>query len=353
MVRKQTMSKTPSTSAEQAPYILDQGAGAPVAQRMESDPAVAPYDGEIDSVVRYAQDRPTGSIPPELSTTSASYILTATTRGRIGIIAAMAGFLAERGCYIDDMAQFDDLTTGQFFVRAVFRAEAGKTPSLNRLTEEFKQVGERFDMEWSIQDGSTRKRVLIMVSKFDHCLNDLLYRWRTGELRIDIPAIVSNHPDLEPLALWHNIPFYHLPVTPETKAEQEAKLMDLVEETGTDLVVLARYMQILSSDLCERLSGRAINIHHSFLPGFKGAKPYHQAFERGVKLIGATAHYVTSDLDEGPIIEQVVERVDHSYRPEYLVAAGRQTECLALARAVAYDTEHRIFLNGNRTVVFR
>ncbi|MEJ2452656.1 MAG: formyltetrahydrofolate deformylase [Candidatus Thiodiazotropha sp.] len=347
------MSKTLSTSADQATHTLDPGAGVPGAERLDQDPAVGPYDGAIDSVVRNAQDRPSGSIPPELSTTSVSYILTAAAPGQIGIVAAMAGFLAERGCYIDDMAQFDDLTTGQFFVRAVFRAEAGKTPSLDRLNDEFKPVGERFDMEWSIQDSSVRKRVLIMVSKFDHCLNDLLYRWRTGELRIDIPAIVSNHPDLEPLARWHNIPYHHLPVTPENKAEQEATLMALVEETGTDLVVLARYMQILSSDLCEQLSGRAINIHHSFLPGFKGAKPYHQAFDRGVKLIGATAHYVTSDLDEGPIIEQVVERVDHSYRPEFLVAAGRQTECLALARAVAYDVENRVFLNGNRTVVFR
>lgn len=347
------MTKTLSTGADQATYTPDPDAGAPAAERVNQDPTVVPYDSEIDNVVRNAQDRPSGSIPPELSTTSASYILTATTRGRIGIIAAMAGFLAERGCYIDDMAQFDDLSTGQFFVRAVFRGDSNKTPSLDRLNEEFKQVGERFDMQWSIQDSSVRKRVLIMVSKFDHCLNDLLYRWRTGELRIDIPAIVSNHPDLEPLARWHNIPYHHLPVTPENKAEQEAKLMALVEETGTDLVVLARYMQILSSDLCEQLSGRAINIHHSFLPGFKGAKPYHQAFERGVKLIGATAHYVTGDLDEGPIIEQVVERVDHSYRPKFLVAAGRQTECLALARAVTYDVEHRIFLNGNRTVVFR
>ncbi len=347
------MTKTLSTSADQATHTLDPGAGAPAAERLDQDPAVGPYDGAIDSVVRHAQDRPSGSIPPELSTTSASYVLTAAAPGQIGIVAAMAGFLAERGCYIDDMAQFDDLTTGQFFVRAVFHGDSNKTPPLDRLTEEFKQVGERFDMEWSIQDSSVRKRVLIMVSKFDHCLNDLLYRWRTGELRIDIPAIVSNHQDLEPLARWHNIPYHHLPVTPENKAEQEAKLMALVEETGTDLVVLARYMQILSSDLCEQLSGRAINIHHSFLPGFKGAKPYHQAFERGVKLIGATAHYVTSDLDEGPIIEQVVERVDHSYRPEFLVAAGRQTECLALARAVAYDVENRVFLNGNRTVVFR
>ncbi len=347
------MSKTFSSGADQATHTLDSGAGSPVAERMDQQPAVVPYNGEIDTVVRHAQDRPSGSIPPELSTTSVSYILTATAPGKIGIVAALAGFLAERGCYINDMAQFDDLTTGQFFIRAVFRADGDKALPVDRLNEGFKQVGDRFDMEWSIQDSSVRKRVLIMVSKFDHCLNDLLYRWRTGELPIDIPAIVSNHPDLEPLARWHNIPFHHLPITPETKAEQEAKLLTLVNETGSDLVVLARYMQVLSTDLCEKLHGRAINIHHSFLPGFKGAKPYHQAFERGVKLIGATAHYVTSDLDEGPIIEQVVERVDHSYRPEHLVAAGRQMECQALARAVTYDVEQRVFLNGNRTVVFR
>lgn len=333
---------------------LDPGAAYPTAEQFEPNPAVEPREGDIDTVVRHAQERPSGGIPAEMSTTEASYILSVMAGpGRVGMVAALAGFLAERGCYITDMEQFDDTTTGKFYARVVFRTQLDKTPSLERLSEEFNEVGERFNMEWTVHDSAARKSVLIMVSKFDHCLNDLLYRWRTGELRIDIPAIVSNHPDLEPLARWHNIPFYHLPVTPETKAEQEAKLMELVEETGTDLVVLARYMQVLSTDLCEKLHGRAINIHHSFLPGFKGAKPYHQAFERGVKLIGATAHYVTSDLDEGPIIEQVVERVDHSYRPEHLVAAGRQMECQALARAVTYDAEHRVFLNGNRTVVFR
>jgi formyltetrahydrofolate deformylase len=192
-----------------------------------------------------------------------------------------------------------------------------------------------------------------MVSKFDHCLTDLLYRYHKGELRMRITAIVSNHLDLRPMAEREGIRFIYLPVTAETKAQQEAELLRLVDETGTDLVVLARYMQILSNDLCQQLAGRAINIHHSFLPGFKGAKPYHQAFERGVKLIGATAHYVTSDLDEGPIIEQEVQRVDHALRPDDLVAIGRDTETVALARAVRYHTEHRVFLNQNRTVVFR
>ncbi len=332
---------------------LDPGTAYPSEEQLENKPTVEPREGDIDTVVRHAQDRPSGGIPPELATDEASYILTAAGPGRIGMVAAIAGFLAERGCYISDMEQYDDVITGRYFIRVVFRTNRTSTPRLERLNEDFNQVGERFDIEWSIHDSNARKCVLIMVSKFDHCLNDLLYRWRTGELRIDIPAIVSNHPDLEPLARWHNIPFHHLPVTPESKAEQEEKLMTLVEETGTDLVVLARYMQVLSGDLCKKLHGRAINIHHSFLPGFKGAKPYHQAFERGVKLIGATAHYVTSDLDEGPIIEQVVERVDHSYHPEHLVAAGRQMECQALARAVIYDAEHRVYLNGNRTVVFR
>jgi formyltetrahydrofolate deformylase len=353
MLRNQTMTDRLPNSAVKPIDALDPGAAYPSGERLNHDLAVEPSEGDIDNAVRHAQERSSGSIPAELSTATSSYILTAAGPGRIGMVAALSGFLAERGCYICDMAQFDDLISGRFFVRVVFRADSEKTLPIERLDEEFKQIGQRFDMQWSLHDSAARKRVILMVSKFDHCLNDLLYRWRTGELRMDIPAIVSNHPDLEPLARWHNIPFHHLPVTPENKSQQEAKLMSLLERTDTDLVVLARYMQILSDELCEQLCGRAINIHHSFLPGFKGAKPYHQAFARGVKLIGATAHYVTNDLDEGPIIEQVVERVDHSYRPEHLVAAGRQTECLALARAVAYDVEHRIFLNGNRTVVFR
>jgi len=192
-----------------------------------------------------------------------------------------------------------------------------------------------------------------MVSKFDHCLDDLLYRHRTGELKMDVTAVVSNHPDLKKLVEAHGIPYIHLPVTAQTKAQQESRLMQIVGETQSDLVVLARYMQVLSDDLCRRLRGRAINIHHSFLPGFKGAKPYHQAHERGVKLTGATAHYVTADLDEGPIIEQIVERVDHTYTPEKLAAAGRDSECRALAAAVRFHIEHRVFLNGSRTVVFR
>jgi formyltetrahydrofolate deformylase len=208
-------------------------------------------------------------------------------------------------------------------------------------------------MQWAIHDGGERSRVMILVSKLDHCLEDLLYRHRTGELKMDVSAIVSNHPEMRPIADRHGIPYFWLPITPATKAAQEARLLALIDETATSLVVLARYMQILSDDTCKRLGGRAVNIHHSFLPGFKGAKPYHQAHTRGVKLIGATAHYVTGDLDEGPIIEQIVERVDHSYTPEMLVEVGRDSERRALSTAVRLLIEHRVFLDEHKTVVFK
>lgn len=281
------------------------------------------------------------------------YVLTVSCPGTRGIVAAVSNFLSDRGCYIVEAAQYEDMHAGRFFMRTTFRTDTIPKPNLRQLRNAFEATAARFDMEWAIDDTLIRPRVLILVSKFDHCLNDLLYRHRTGELHMDITAVVSNHPDLEPLAHWHGAPFHHLPVTGDTKAEQERQLWGLIEDTGSELVVLARYMQVLSDDLCQRLRGRAINIHHSFLPGFKGAKPYHQAFDRGVKLIGATAHYVTADLDEGPIIEQVVERVDHTYRPEHLVAVGRDSECMALARAVKYHVERRVFLNDNKTVVFR
>ena len=283
------------------------------------------------------------------------YVLKASCKGVIGTVSRISTFLAQHQCYIMEMQQFDEILTGRFFVRTVFSTTPGRTPSFGELKQAFGEVLPRAEEEfqWEMHDTLVRPKVLLMVSKFDHCLDDLLYRVRTGELKMEVPAIVSNHPDLKPLADWHGVPFHLLPVTPETKAAQEARLLEIAAETGTDLVVLARYMQVLSEDLCAKLAGRAINIHHSFLPGFKGAKPYHQAHDRGVKLIGATAHYVTSDLDEGPIIEQAVERVDHTYQPEHLVAAGRDTECLALARAVKYHIEHRVFLTGNKTVVFR
>jgi formyltetrahydrofolate deformylase len=281
------------------------------------------------------------------------YVLTASCASRMGTTAAITGFLAARRFYLMDMHQFDDTLSQRFFVRITFCAVAGEAVNLAQLRGEFEQLARQEELEWRILDSRARTRVLIMVSNFDHCLEDLLYRHRTGELRMDITAVVSNHVTLQPLAARHSLPFFHLPVTPATKASQERRLLELVDSTGTELVVLARYMQILSDELCGRLRGRAINIHHSFLPGFKGAKPYHQAYDRGVKVIGATAHYVTHDLDEGPIIEQIVERVDHGYTPDMLVAAGRDSERRALAAAVRYAIEHRVFLNGSRTVVFR
>jgi formyltetrahydrofolate deformylase len=282
------------------------------------------------------------------------YVLTATCASRMGTTARVTAFLASRRFYIVEMQQFDDTISQRFFVRVTFCAVQGEKVDLAQLRQEFvADVATVEDMEWQIHDSQARARVLIMVSNYDHCLEDLLYRHRIGELKMDVTAIVSNHVTLQPTAAQHRIPFFHLPVTPQTKAQQEARLLELVDSTRTDLVILARYMQILSDDLCRKLRGRAINIHHSFLPGFKGAKPYHQAYERGVKVIGATAHYVTADLDEGPIIEQIVEHVDHCYTPDMLVAAGRDSERRALSRAVKLATEHRVFLNGNRTVVFR
>ncbi|RFO95705.1 formyltetrahydrofolate deformylase [Rhodoferax lacus] len=280
------------------------------------------------------------------------YILTASCDSRVGTVARVSGFLAAHGCYIDDMHQFADGVTGRFFIRISFYGEPGRTPALDTLRSDFHDVAQSEQMEWAIVDAALRPRVLIMVSRFDHCLVDLFYRQRTGELRMDISAVVSNHPDLQALVEAQGIRFVHLPVTPQTKAEQELRLMELVHETQSELVVLARYMQVLSDDLCRRLRGQAINIHHSFLPGFKGAKPYHQAHARGVKLTGATAHYVTADLDEGPIIEQVVLRVDHSYTPDKLAATGRDSECRALATAVRLHVERRVLLNETKTVIF-
>ncbi|OWJ90417.1 formyltetrahydrofolate deformylase [Pseudomonas sp. A46] len=281
------------------------------------------------------------------------YILKISCPATSGIVAAVTTYLAGRECYLSELAQFDDEFTGRFFMRAVFRFNAGARPDLAALRQGFVDVAVPFDMDWELFEGNRPMPVLLMVSKYDHCLADLLYRHQKGEMDMRITAIVSNHLDLRPMAEREGIRFVYLPVTRDTKAQQEAALLQLVEETGTELVVLARYMQILSDDLCKQLSGRAINIHHSFLPGFKGAKPYHQAFERGVKLIGATAHYVTSDLDEGPIIEQEVQRVDHAYLPDELVSIGRDTETVALSRAVKYHLEHRVFLNGDKTVIFR
>ena len=285
--------------------------------------------------------------------TSHPYVLTASCISRMGTTAAVTGFLAAHRLYIMEMQQFDDVLTKRFFVRVTFCGVAGETTDLPRLRSEFLSVASAEEMQWAIHDGMHRMRVLILVSKLDHCLEDLLYRHRTGELAMDITGIVSNHPDMKPIAERAGIPYFLMPVTAETKGLQEARLLELIESTQTELVVLARYMQIFSDEICKRLSGRAINIHHSFLPGFKGAKPYHQAHTRGVKLIGATAHYVTGDLDEGPIIEQIVERVDHSFTPEMLTAAGRDSERRALSTAVRLLLEHRVFLDDHKTVVFK
>lgn len=286
------------------------------------------------------------------STKPQKFIFKTTCKASSGIVAAVTSFLSERGCYISELSQFDDQDSKHFFMRAVGYIESGES-TLSDLKGEFPAIAEKFDMQWSLDAASTPCKVLIMVSKFDHCLDDLLYRLRKGELNMEVTAIVSNHKDLRSMAEREGIRFVHLPVTKENKEAQENALLDIVDETGSELVVLARYMQILSDNLCKKLSGRAINIHHSFLPGFKGAKPYHQAHTRGVKLIGATAHYVTSDLDEGPIIEQSVQPVDHTYSADALVAVGRDTETVALARAVKLHTEQRVFLDGNKTVIFK
>jgi formyltetrahydrofolate deformylase len=286
-----------------------------------------------------------------MSIQSPSFVLTLSCADRPGIVAAIAVRLAEHGCNITDSAQFGDVKSGRFFMRVSFSSPEGF--SRDDATKTLAPVIEQFSMTAEIYAHSQKARVAILVSKFGHCLNDLLYRHQIGSLPIEIPAIISNHRTFYQLAASHDIPFHHLPVTAETKEKQEGRLLEILEEEKIELVVLARYMQVLSEKLCKKLSGRAINIHHSFLPSFKGAKPYHQAHERGVKLIGATAHYVTATLDEGPIIEQEVARVDHSMAPEELVTIGRDIECVVLARAVKWHVEHRVLLNGSRTVVFR
>ncbi len=285
------------------------------------------------------------------SDSAKTYIFTGTCRAGSGVVAAVTSFLAERDCYICALEQFDDESTGKFFMRAVFRLQAN-SPAIETIKNTFHQVSSTFDMEWHIYDPDVPVKTLILVSKFDHCLDDILYRRRKGEFNMEIAAVVSNHLDLRAMVEREGLRFIHLPVTAETKALQEQQLLELIDETRAELVVLARYMQILSDGLSQQLAGRCINIHHSFLPGFKGAKPYHQAYDRGVKLIGATAHYVTSNLDEGPIIEQVLTRVDHNFKPEHLVRVGRDNECMALARAITYHIERRVFLDGNKTVVF-
>ncbi len=281
------------------------------------------------------------------------YILTLSCSDVRGIVAAVSGFIAAQDGFIIESTQFGDPTTTIFFMR-MHLAAGPKTPEYEELKSRFAtEVGTPFSMNWEIYDRSRKPRVLIMVSKMGHCLNDLLHRHQSGTLPVEIPAVISNHPDMQRLVAWHDIPYFFFPLDKGGKEEQEARTWEVIERYDVDLVVLARYMQILSSDLSEKLKGRAINIHHSFLPSFKGAKPYHQAHARGVKIIGATAHYVTADLDEGPIIEQEVAHVDHTNSPDDLTATGRDIECRVLARAVKYHIERRVLLNGNKTVVFK
>ena len=282
---------------------------------------------------------------------SASFVLTLVCPDRRGIVHAVASFLVEHGGNITESQQFGDPGHGRFFMRIEFDLQSPRP--VEQLRASFEPVAREFGMEVELRPAHAPYRTAILVSRQLHCLNDLLFRTSTGALQIDVAAVISNHRDAEPLAESYGLPFHYVPVTPETKPESEAALLDIVEREGVQLVVLARYMQILSEDLCRRLAGRAINIHHSFLPSFKGARPYHQAFERGVKLVGATAHYVTADLDEGPIIEQDVVRVDHAYTPAELVASGRDVEALVLSRAVKWHAQSRVLRNGDRTVVFR
>ncbi|MFE3631654.1 formyltetrahydrofolate deformylase [Streptomyces goshikiensis] len=278
------------------------------------------------------------------------YVLTLSCPDKQGIVHAVSSYLFMTGCNIEDSRQFGDHDTGLFFMRVHFSADVPVT--LDKLRASFAAIGDSFRMDWELHRSDARMRIVLMVSKFGHCLNDLLFRASIGALPVEIAAVVSNHTDFEELVGSYDIPFVHIPVTKDTKAAAEQRLLELVRDENVELVVLARYMQVLSDTLCKELSGRIINIHHSFLPSFKGAKPYHQAHARGVKLIGATAHYVTADLDEGPIIEQEVERVGHEVTPDQLVAVGRDVECQALARAVKWHSEHRVLLNGSRTVVF-
>ncbi|WP_028276213.1 formyltetrahydrofolate deformylase [Arthrobacter sp. I3] len=323
--------------------------------------------------------RPAGGIPAATAEAAAKpsspktrtpeFVLTLACPERPGIVRAVTAFLADRGFDIVEHQQFDDHVSGNLFLRTAFtggRTDTGdgtrpdpgfdglndRVSIAERLTAGFAATAAEFGMNFTFHDGRPQ-RLLVMVSKFGHCLNDLIYRWRAGSLGAEIAVVVSNHEDLRAMAENAGLPFIHVPVTPDTKPEAEARLLELVAGYDADLVVLARYMQVLSNDLCTNLRGRAINIHHSFLPGFKGAKPYHQAYDRGVKLIGATAHYVTPDLDEGPIIEQEVFRVDHSLDADALVTVGRDAESQALSRAVKWHCQHRVLLNNTRTVVFR
>jgi formyltetrahydrofolate deformylase len=280
------------------------------------------------------------------------FVLTLSCQDRVGIVAKVAQYLAKVEGFILESSQFSDLRSSRFFMRTLFEYH-GTPLSPAQFTDLFTPIASELNLDWKLHDLSHKPRLLLLVSTQSHCLNDLLHRMRSGSLPVEVPAVVSNHRDLEEIAAWHKIPFHYLPVTSDTKEAQENQILKLVDALNIDLVVLARYMQILSTSMTHRLAGRAINIHHSFLPSFKGAKPYHQAFDRGVKLIGATAHYVSDQLDEGPIIEQEILRVDHAHTPEQLVELGKDIEAQVLARAVKFHIEHRVFLNGHKTIIFK
>lgn len=281
------------------------------------------------------------------------YVLTVSCPEANGIVRAVSDFLYQRGATISEAAQHRDPVIDRFFMRVEFEELEVDLPSVEKLDEDFAALARQFDMQWEFFDLRHKPRLLLAVSRYGHCLVDVLHRWSSGVLPAEVVGVVSNHDDMRDITEWYGLPYYHLPVTADTKAEQESQILDVIDKQRVDVLALARYMQILSPTLCEAMAGRAINIHHSFLPGFKGANPYRQAYMRGVKIIGATAHYVTTDLDEGPIIEQSVERIDHNFDIEELVQIGRDAECAAFARALKWHCEHRIIINGNKTVVFK
>jgi formyltetrahydrofolate deformylase len=288
-----------------------------------------------------------------MTTRTPSYVLTLSCPDAVGIVAAVTSDLAQHGALVTEAQHFREPVSSSSILRVVFESGSATPLDIERLTGDFAKIADRFRMTWKIRDAAHRPRVLIAVSKQGHCLKSLLHRWEVGTLPVDIVGVLSNHETQRRLVEWHGLPFHHFPIGPEGKPAQERQILDLFRELNADLLVLARYMQILSSELCRELAGKAINIHHSFLPGFKGARPYHQAYARGVKLIGATAHYVNDDLDEGPIIEQAVERVDHAMEPEQLTTLGNEIESVVLNRAVQWHAEDRIFEFGNRTVILR
>jgi formyltetrahydrofolate deformylase len=287
-----------------------------------------------------------------MNTNNKNYILNGTTASKMGVLDLTIGWMYEHECYAYEIHTDDDKDAERFYFRVEFSYVGNGEFSEETLRSHLADHAEAFEADWGLRHLATPDKLVILVSKYDHCLQDILYRQNVGSLNVEIPAIISNHPDLKRLADWYGIPFYHLPVTPETKMQQEAEIWDIIQTVDADLVVLARYMQILSDDLCTKLHGRAINIHHSLLPGFKGAKPYHQAYDNGVKLVGATAHYVSKNLDEGPIIAQAVEPVDHTYTPDWLIAKGRDTERLTLAKAIKSHVERRCILSDKKTIIF-